>query len=115
MISDGNMEMEGMKNTRDDEQMEEYNWIVIVQTHLKVVCCVCMATHHVQLFVTPWTAACQAPLSMECSRQEYWSELSFPSSEDLPDPGVEPIFPAFTGEFFTIAPPGKPHLKIMYN
>ena len=41
---------------------------------------------HVQLFATPWTLACQAPLSMEFSRQEYWSVLSFPSPGDLPNP-----------------------------
>ena len=41
------------------------------------------------LFVTPWTAACQAPLSMEFSRQEYWSRLPFPSPGDLPDPGIK--------------------------
>ena len=40
-----------------------------------------------QLFVTPWTVACQAPLSMRFSRQEYWSRLPFPSPGDLPDPG----------------------------
>ena len=43
----------------------------------------------VQLFVTPWTVAWQAPLSMEFSRQEYWSGLLFPSPGDLPDPGIE--------------------------
>ena len=42
--------------------------------------------------VTPWTIACQAPLSIGFSRQEYWSELPFPSPEDLPDPGIEPRF-----------------------
>ena len=45
----------------------------------------------VQLFVTPWTAAHQAPLSMEFSRQEYWSELPFPMPEELPNPGTEPV------------------------
>ena len=49
--------------------------------------------HHVlscvQPFVTPWTAACQAPLSMEFSRQEYWSGLPFPSPGDLTNPGTE--------------------------
>ena len=40
----------------------------------------------VQHFATPWTVAHQAPLSMGFSRQEYWSELPFPSPEDLPDP-----------------------------
>ena len=42
----------------------------------------------------PWTVVCQAPLSLEFSRQEYWSGLPFPSSGDLPDPGIEPRSPA---------------------
>ena len=45
---------------------------------------------HVRLFLTPWTVACQAPLSTEFSRQEYWSGLTFLSSGDLPDPGFKP-------------------------
>ena len=48
---------------------------------------------HVRLFVTPWTVAHQAPLSIEFSRQEYWSGLPFPSPGDLPDPGIEPTSP----------------------
>ena len=58
----------------------------------------------VWLFVTPWTAAHQAPLSMEFSRQEYWSGLPFPSLEDLPNPRIKPeslMFPALAGRFFT--------------
>ena len=43
---------------------------------------------HVQLFVTPWTVAYQAPLSMGFSRQEYWSGLPFPSPGDLPNPDI---------------------------
>ena len=43
--------------------------------------------HCVLLFATPGTAAHEAPLSMGFSRQEFWSELPFPSPEDLPDPG----------------------------
>ena len=38
---------------------------------------------------TPWTGACQALLSMELSRQEYWSGLPFPPPGDLPDPGID--------------------------
>ena len=45
---------------------------------------------HVRLFVTPWT---QAAPSMGFSRQEYWSELPFPSPGDLPDPGIKPRSP----------------------
>ena len=44
----------------------------------------------VQLFIILWTVAHQAPLSMEFSRQEYWSGLLFPTPGDLPDPGIEP-------------------------
>ena len=44
----------------------------------------------VWLFATPWTVACQAPLSMGFPRQEYWSGLPSPSPGDLPDPRVEP-------------------------
>jgi len=47
--------------------------------------------------VTPWTVPLHAPLSMEFSRQEYWSRLPFPSSEDLSNPGIEPEFPALAG------------------
>ena len=46
----------------------------------------------------PWTAACQAPLSMGFSRQEYWSGLPFPSPGDLPDPGMEPRSPALQAD-----------------
>ena len=53
------------------------------------------------LFVTPRTAAHQAPLSMGFSRQEYWSGLPCPSPEDPPDPGIKPTSPALAGGFFT--------------
>ena len=56
----------------------------------------------VWLFVTPWTIAHQAPLSMEFSRQEYWSGLLCPSPGDPPNPGIEPGFPHVAGRFFTI-------------
>ena len=52
----------------------------------------------------PWTVALQGPLSMEFSKQEYWSELPFPPPGDLPDLGMEPaslVSPALPGRFFT--------------
>ena len=52
-------------------------------------CAVLSCFRHVQLLATPWTVARQAPLSMEFSRQEYWSGLPFPSPGDLPKPGIE--------------------------
>ena len=48
---------------------------------------------HVRLFATQWTVACQAPLSMGFSRQEYWSELPCPPPGDLPNPGTKPRSP----------------------
>ena len=51
--------------------------------------------------MTPWTAAHQAPLSMEFSRQEYWSRLPFPSLGDPPGPGLKPTSPELAGGFFT--------------
>ena len=53
----------------------------------------------VRLFVTPWTAACQAPLSMGFPRQRYWSVLPFPSPGDLLNPGTKPVSSAFAGGF----------------
>ena len=64
----------------------------------------------VRLFVTPWTAAYQAPLSVGLSRQENWSGLSFPSPGDLPDPGIEPRSPALQADALHSDPPGKPIL-----
>ena len=55
---------------------------------------------HVQLSATPWTVACQAPLSMEFPRQEYWSGLPFPPPRDLPNPGIKPASLALAGGFF---------------
>ena len=58
----------------------------------------------VWLFATPWTAAHQAPPSMGFSRQEYWSGLPFPSSGDLPDPGIKPTSPALQADALTSEP-----------
>ena len=61
----------------------------------------------VQLFVTPWTVAHQAPPSKEFSRQEYWSGLTFPSPGDLPDPGIESGSPILQADALLSEPPGK--------
>ena len=70
---------------------------------------------HVWLFVTPWTLACHIPLSMEFSRQDYWSELPFPSPMNLPNSGIEPValeYPALAGKFFTTSVMA-PHSSIL--
>ena len=56
---------------------------------------------HVWLFATPWSEACQAPLSMGFPRQEYCSGLPFPSPGDLPNTGLKPMSPALAGRFLT--------------
>ena len=56
---------------------------------------------------TPWTAACQAPLFMGFSRQEYWSGLPCPSPGDLPNPGIKPESPALREDSLLSEPPGK--------
>ena len=83
-------------------------WSFSINKHVQLL-------SHVQLFVIPWLVAPrpQAPLSMGFCRQEYWSELLFPSPGDPPDPGIEPTSLALkavsciAGKFFTAEPPGK--------
>ena len=61
-------------------------------------------------FVTPWTVACQTPLSMGFPRQEYWSGLPFPSPGDLRDPGVKPASPAWQADSLPLS-----HLGSLLN
>ena len=58
--------------------------------------------------VTPWTVACQVPLSIGFSGQEWWSGLPFPSPGDLPDPRIEPGSPTWQAGSLPSEPPGKP-------
>ena len=60
--------------------------------------------------MTTWTVACQAPLSMEFSREEYWSGLPFPSPGDLPNPGIEPRSPALQADSL----PSEPSEKLAF-
>ena len=94
----------------EQECIHMYNWITLyiaeTDTTFKSTICVCVLSHfsHVRLFVTPRTVAHQAPLSMEFSRQEYWSGFPCPPPGDLPDPGIEPeslMSPALASGFFT--------------
>ena len=67
----------------------------------------------VRLFVTLWTVARRAPLSMGFSRQEYWHGLPCPSLGDLPNRGIEPMSlmsPALVGQFFTTSAAWKPNI-----
>ena len=87
---------------------------VCVRAHARV--CVCVRVHalscfsRVWLFVTPWTVACQAPLSIEFSRQEYWSGLPCLPKGELPDQesNLHLLCSCIAGRFFTTELPGKP-------
>ena len=62
----------------------------------------------VQLFVTPWTVACQASLTIEFSEQEYWSWLPCPPLGDLPDAGVKPTCPVLQADSLPLSHWGGP-------
>ena len=77
--------------------------------------CVCVLScfSHVRLCATLWTVARQGPLSMGFSLQEFWSGLPFPSSEDLPEPGIKPVSlksHALAGGFFTTSTIQEAHI-----
>ena len=59
-------------------------------------------------FVTPWTVACQAPLTMGFPRQKYWNGLPYPSSGDLPDPGIKPTSLASQEDSLLLSYQGSP-------
>ena len=91
-------------------------------TVTKKVACVWRNVHampsrfsHVRLFVTLWTVAHQAPLTMRFSRQEYWNGLPYPPPWDLPDPGIEPVSlmpPPLAGRFLTTSATWEAHMEI---
>ena len=89
--------------------------------HVCVYMCVCVYMRVcipscfscVQLFVIPWAVACQVPLSMGFSKQEYWSGLPCPPPGNLLNPGIEPRSPAWQVGSLPLASPGKPRNKII--
>ena len=105
-----------MSNSHCD-QLQIYMYVcprVFIYTHdtyiyTMYICIYIYLCVHDQSYLTLYPIAHQAPLSMEVSRQEYWSGLPFPSPGDFPNPGIEVMSlasPALAG-FFTTEPPGK--------
>ena len=84
-----------------------FHKMVYADTHKLISLCLLVAQSCL-LFVTPWTVACQTPLYMEFSRQEYWSGLPFPTPGYLPNPWIEP------GSSLQFEPPGS-HLYNHYE
>ena len=94
-------------------ESQPLGWEVIIWDNPHVMClhgCVLGHFTCVQLFVTLWTTAHQAPLSMGFSRQEYGSGLACPPSGDLPDPGIESESPALQADSLPTESSGKPHI-----
>ena len=71
------------------------------------LCVVVWSLSHVRLFATPWTLAHQAPLSMGFPKQEHWSGMLFPSPGDLPNPGIQSVFPAWQAASLLLSHPGS--------
>ena len=76
--------------------------------------CYCLV-YRSGLTVSPWIVAHKAPLSLGFPRQEYWSELPFPSPGCLLDSGIEHEPPALAGSFFTTEPQGSPVLNFKWS
>ena len=85
-------------------------YLIILSGVCVCVCARARSLSCVLLFVTPWTVAYQAPLSMGFPKQEYWSGLSFPPPGDLPYPGIELASSALVSRFIITEPPGKPNI-----
>ena len=84
--------------------------LVYINTHTHIyIHAVVQSLSCVQLFVAPWTVVYQSPRSMGLPRQEYWSDLPFPSPGDLPDPGTEPMSSAWQVDSLTLSHLGSPH------
>ena len=79
-----------------------------VPSRLGMCVCVCVLVIQLWFFVTAWTVAHQAPLSMEFSRQQHWSGLPLSSPGDLPNPGIKPRSPALQADSLPSEPPRKP-------
>ena len=95
-----------MKCTLKMDKMDKMQELRHIYVCLYILC-TCMRSV-ISDSATPYTVAYQAPLSMGSPRQEYWSELPFTSSGDLPNPGIEPGLPALQADSLPRKPPGKP-------
>ena len=102
---DGGLSMEAVGRERDGGKFAQN--ACTPEAHQCLQASVCVSCSVMSDSVTSWTTAHQALLSMEFSRQEYWSGLPFPSPGDRPNPGVEPTPPALRADSFLSEPSGK--------
>ena len=94
---------------------ESIIWPLKIGSQVNLNAMLCLVAQLCGLFATPWTIACQVPLSMEFSRPEYWSEQPFPSPRDLPTPGIEPRSPALQADSLPSENEGTPNLNSNSN
>ena len=94
------LELTNQCSQKTEQQLTVYSVMLVAQ--------LCLA------LCIPRTVAHQAPLSMEFSRQEYWSGLPFSSPGDLPNPGIEPRSPILQADRLPSELPGKPYILYMY-
>ena len=104
--------MQDTQNSWLPSAYKSYIYTILQPSKCVTVLCASVLScfSHVWLFATPWTVACQTPLSMVFSRQEYWDGLPCPPPGDFSNPGVEPgslVSPAQVDSLL-LAPPGKP-------
>ena len=93
-------------------------WDLLKLTKNNILKCLCVCAQSCPTLCSPMDCSPLAPLSMEFSRQEYWRGLPFPSSGDLPDPGIEPVSvmsSALVGGFFTTSITWEAHLQILVD
>ena len=85
--------------SRDQHNIVKQLYSSLIKVKLDPYLITCMRSRfsHAQLFGTPWTVSCQAPLSTGFSRQEYWSELPFPSPGDFSNPGIKLLYVSCIG------------------
>ena len=98
--------------------MYMYDWVPLLSTwnyHNFVHQLYMLVTQSCPILCNPWTIANQVLLSIELSRKEYWSGLSFPSPGDLPNPGIEPRSPTLQADSLPSEPPGKLIFLIRYQ
>ena len=107
----------GLKELDTTKQVTFYCFLIfsILNICMCVYIVVIQSPSNVCLFVTPWTVACQTPLSLGFSKQEYWSVLPFASSGDLPKPGIKPVSPALVCRFFIAELPERPVYICIYK
>ena len=94
---------------------ETYWWASLSILIDSNVCSGAQSLSHVCLFVTPWTVACQAPLSMGFSRQVYQTGLPFPLAGDLPDPGIKPMSWVLQADSLPLCQLGSPRFKLVIH